>query len=81
MQDTISDYFAKLGAVCARLNILNKPMQIFNVDEAGISIVHKPGKVITEIGRKNVWSLTSAEKGKTHTTLACASASGLVLHS
>ena len=54
-------------------------MQIFNVDEAGISIVHKPGKVITEIGRKNVWSLTSAKKGKTHTILACASASGLVL--
>ena len=63
----------------AQLNILNKPMQIFNVDETGISIVHKPGKVITEVGRKNVWSLTSAEKGKTHTILACASASGLVL--
>ena len=54
-------------------------MQIFNVDETGITIVHKPGKVITEVGRKNVWSLTSAEKGKTHTVLACASVSGLVL--
>ena len=79
IEDTISDYFAKLGAVCARLNILNKPMQIFNVDETGITIVHKPGKVITEVGQKNIWSLTSAEKGKTHTVLACASASGLVL--
>ena len=65
-EDTISDYFAKLGAVYARLNILKKPMQIVNIDETGISIVHKPGKVITEVGRKNVWSLTSAEKGDTH---------------
>ena len=81
-EDTISDYFAKLGAVCARLNILNKPMQIFNVDETRIIIVHKPGKVITEVGWKNVWSLTSAEKGKTHTVLACASALALYsLHS
>ncbi len=78
-EDKMSDYFAKLGAVYARLNILNKPMQIFNVDETGITIVHKPGKVITEIGRKHVWSVTSAEKGKTHTVLTCASASGLVL--
>ena len=32
-EDTISDFFAKLGAVCAWLNILNKPMQIINADE------------------------------------------------
>ena len=32
-EDTISDFFAKLGAVCAQLNILNKPMQIINADE------------------------------------------------
>lgn len=54
-------------------------MQIFNVDETGISIVHKPGKVVTELGRRNVWSVTSAEKGKTHTVLACVSASGFAI--
>ena len=27
-------------------------MQIYNIDECGVSIVHKGGKVITEIGRK-----------------------------
>ncbi len=31
------------------------------------------------VGRKNVWAVTSAEKGKTHTVLACASASGFSL--
>ena len=77
-KETIMDFFAKLGAICACLNFLSKPMQIFNVDETGISIVHKPGKVVTQIGRKNVWSVTSAERGKTHTVITCVSASGCV---
>ena len=77
--EIISDFFAKLGAVCAKLNLLNKPMNIFNMDETGVSVVHKGEKVVTEMGRKNVWALTSGEKGKTHTILTCVSASGFVL--
>ena len=77
--DTISDYFAKIGAIYARLNILTKPMQIYNMDECGISVVHTPGKIVTELGRKTVWAISSAEKGKTHTSLCCASASGQAL--
>ena len=77
--ETVYNYFAKLGAAYARLNLLAKPMQIFNVDEVGISVVHKPGKVITEVGRKNVWSITSSEKGRNHTILCCVSASGFAL--
>ena len=50
----IQDFFGKLGAVYVRLNILAKPLQIFNVDETGVSVVHKPGKVVTEVGYKNV---------------------------
>ena len=74
--DTIN---AKLAAVCARLNILTKAMQIYNMDECGITVVHYPGKVMTEVGRKNVWSISTAEKGKTHTLLCCVSASGQAL--
>ena len=77
--EIMHDYFAKLGAICARLNILSKPMQIYNMDETGISVVHKPGRVIAELGRRNVWAVTSGERGKTHTVLACASASGYSL--
>ena len=78
-EEIIRDYFAKLGAMCARLNILAKPMQIFNMDETGLSIVHKPGRVVAQLGRRNVWAITSAERGKTHTVLTCASASGYAL--
>ena len=57
-REIISDYFGKLGAVCAILNVL---MNIYNMDEMGVTIVRKGGKVVTEIGRKNVWSITSGE--------------------
>ena len=56
-----------------------KPMNIFNMDETGVTIVHKGGKVVTEIGRRNVWAITAGEKGKTHTILTCVSASGFLL--
>ena len=54
-------------------------MLIYNCDETGISIVHKPGKVMAEMGCRNVYALTSVVRGKTHTVLACMSASGHVL--
>ena len=49
-KETIDDFFAKLGAIYTRLNLLSKPMQIF---ETGISVVHKTGRVICQIGCKN----------------------------
>ena len=76
----IEDFFAKLAAIYVRLNILTKPMLIFNADETGISKVHKPRmKIIAGRGQKCVWSLTSGERGRTHTVLICGSAAGLVL--
>lgn len=78
-KETIDDFFAKLGANFGRLNLIAKPSQIFIVDEMGVSIVHRPSKVIAQIGQRNMPSLTSADKGKTHTILACVSASGQVI--
>ena len=77
--DTINDFFGKLGAIYGRLNLICKPMQIYNCDETGITMVHKPGKVVAEMGRHKVYAITSAERGKTHTILTCVSASGFVL--
>ena len=45
--------------------------QIFNVDESGITTVQKPGKVLAEVGCKQVGRIVSAEKGMT-TTVVCA---------
>ena len=54
-------------------------MHVYNCDETGVSVVHRPGKVVAEVGRRNVFAVTSGEKGKTHTVLSCVSASGYVL--
>ena len=54
-------------------------MQIFKADETGVSIVHKLGKVVAELGQLNVYALTAAEQGKTHTILSCVSASSYAL--
>ena len=72
-------FFGKIGALYGRLNLVSKPMLTYNADEIGVSVVHKPGKVLAELGRQNVYFITSAERGKTHTILACVSAAGNVL--
>ena len=77
--DTINDFLGKLGSIYGRLNLITKPMQLYNCDETGVSVVHKPGKVVAELGRRNVPAVTSAERGKTHTVLTCVSAAGYVL--
>lgn len=38
-------------------------MQVYNADETGVTIVHKPGRIIAELGRQHVYIVTSAEKG------------------
>ena len=78
-QYTVDDFFGKLGGLCGRLNMISKPMQIYNADETGISVVHKPGKVISELGRKYVYCVTSGKKGRTRTIMCCVSASGVAL--
>ena len=56
-------------------------MQIYNSDETGVTIVHRPSKVVAELGRRHVYSVTSAERGHTHTVLSCISASGFMIAS
>ena len=58
---------------------MSKPMKAYNTDETGVTIEHKRSKVVAELGRRNVYSVTSAERGKTHTVLSYVSASGHVL--
>ena len=78
-KEIIDFFLPKLGAAFGQMNLIAKPSQIFNSDETGVTIVHKPSKVVAHIGQRNVPSLTSADKGKMYTVLACVSANGQVL--
>ena len=54
-------------------------MQVFNVDESGVTTTQHKGKVTTAVKRKGVHRVVAAEKGKNHTITACGSASGYSL--
>ena len=78
-KETITDFFGKLGSFYGKLNLVTKPMQIFNCDETGVTVVFKPNKVIAELGKRNVYALSAAEREKTHTILSCVSATGFIV--
>ena len=65
-EKVIEDFFAKLAAVLARLNLLSKPILLYNADKIGFSKVHKPRcKVLAQCEEKTVWGITSGERGRT----------------
>lgn len=70
----VSEFFENLEEILDKYNF--PPHKIFNCDETGITCVQKPGKILAEKGRKQVGRLTSLERGKNTTLLACVSATG-----
>ena len=53
--------------------------RIWNMDESGLTVVHKPGRIVARKGQKQVGKVTSGEKGKTVTIICGMSASGRCL--
>jgi hypothetical protein len=60
-------------------NILNKPQNIFNVDEFGIQLINKLRIVVTKKGAKDVQVLTSHERVENVRVIACCSSEGQFL--
>lgn len=61
----VANYFKLLGDVLKDNGLFDKPGHVFNMDETGLQLNNKPGKVIAIKGSKNVTSVTSGEKGET----------------
>lgn len=71
----VGKFYSLLGEVYDKYNLT--PDRIFNCDETGISCVSKTkSKIIAEKGRKQVGSLSSAERGQTVTVEVCFNAAG-----
>ena len=49
---------------------------IWNIDETGLTTVHKPPKVLADKKARQVEQVTSAERGVLVTMIGCVSASG-----
>jgi len=76
--EVFRNYFDLLEETLSQNGLLNEPAQIFNCDESGFPLDHKPGKVISAKGSKSLNLTTSGDKAQI-TVLACACASGYVL--
>ena len=66
----------------SELRKVNHPAhRIFSVDETAITTVqHKHSKVVSMRGKKEVASLTSAERGNLITVVTCMNATGTYVH-
>lgn len=74
-EETMTDYFEKLKYVLQKNELMNSPSQIYNVDETGMPLDHRPPKIVTKRGQKKVRSRTSGNKSQV-TVIACVSATG-----
>ncbi|XP_052097897.1 uncharacterized protein LOC127732747 [Mytilus californianus] len=73
----VEKYFASLEQVVHKYNLQDKPHLIFNIDEKGITLNHKPPNVVSGI-ECNTSSVTSG-RSSTTTILGCGSASGFAV--
>ena len=57
------------------MTLLTKPIQIFNIDETGLPMDHRPPKVICKTGTKYPEYIISGKKTQV-TVVACVNAAG-----
>mgnify|MGYP005983906543 CR=1 FL=1 len=57
----VDDYY--LQKMLVNDDLIEKPSKISNVDEPGVQINNKPWKILTTKDAKEIYTLTSAEKG------------------
>jgi len=64
-EHNVGRFLTNLEEVMARYKF--EPQSVWNMDETGITTVHKPNKVVARRGYKQVGSLTSAERNPGNT--------------
>ena len=73
--DTMKQYFDLLKDALEKHGLLDSPAQIYNVDETGMPLDHRPPKIVTKKGQKKVRYRTSGNKSQI-TVIGCVSAVG-----
>jgi len=74
---TVGEFYDNLAEVIDKYQFT--PDDIHNTDESGCTTVQKPKDVVTERGKKQVGSITSAERGELVTIVYTINAAGNVL--
>ena len=73
--EKITAYFENLEVCLQEHNLMNCPGQIYNVDETGMPLDHRPPKVVGRKGKRKVRCRVTGNKAQI-TVVACVSASG-----
>ena len=74
-REVMDTYFDLLEETVLQNDLVSKPGLIFNCDESGMTLSHRPGRDIAKKGQKHVTALVSGNKTQI-TVLICASAAG-----
>ena len=76
--EVVDCYFDLLDETICQNQLSNRPALIFNCDESGMPLAHRPGKRITGRGQKRVPVVGSDSKSHV-TVLACVNAAGYAI--
>ena len=74
-KEALDNYFKLLKEVMEENDLMDKPGQIYNVDESGMPLDHRPPRVLTTKGEKKVRYRTSGNKSQI-TVIGCVNAAG-----
>lgn len=74
-KETLDQYFSLVKSVREEHDLLNKPSQIYNVDESGVPLDPRPPNIVAQRGSKKVPCRVSGKKRQV-TIVACANACG-----
>ncbi|MEW8340326.1 MAG: hypothetical protein AB2708_10805 [Candidatus Thiodiazotropha taylori] len=76
LNQTVTDnYFCTLSDIMNQLELQDKPMRIWNIDETSVPLLHKPAKVIGPTGVKNILGRVGNSRDNV-SVLACVNAAG-----
>ncbi|XP_062600580.1 uncharacterized protein LOC134262213 [Saccostrea cucullata] len=71
----IATYFEELGKIVLSPSFKDEPSRIWNMDETGVNLSHKPNKVLAKRGARSVHGKTSTSR-ELITVIACGNADG-----
>ena len=74
-RERLQRYFQALGEIILSPNFHDQPCKIWNMDETGMTLAHKPSKVLAKKGAKAIHGKTSTSR-ELITVIACENAAG-----
>ena len=72
--EDVTQYSSKANA----LDVLSDPSRIHNLDETGVCLCPKTGKILAPVKQKNVYSISPGQERQKITVLCCFSACDLM---